>query len=374
MAQTASHSASVTLERILEVTQGQWVNADSIGKKPDQIRVEKASPLGASHPSSVAFFFSKEYQNEVLTAKCGILITAAPFWAGIQAHGLPMAKTTAVVVCTDPYLAMAKVSGLFGPHSSQKAGIHPSAVVDPEARVASSASIGAHVVVSAGAVIGERSVLLPGCFIGEGVLIGEDAMIYSNVSIYDGVQIGKRVRIHSNTTIGSDGFGYAPVLGSPSAAGGKPKPIGHQKIHHLGTVSIGDDVELGACVSIDRATFGETKIGNQAKLDNQVHIGHNAVVEEGAIICGGTCLAGGAKVQKFAYVGGLVGITNRVVVGEGAMIGALSLISKDVDAGATAVGNPQRDQKEHFKIHALLNRMLSDRKKDRSGAESRGAD
>ncbi|MBL7716855.1 MAG: UDP-3-O-(3-hydroxymyristoyl)glucosamine N-acyltransferase [Bdellovibrionales bacterium] len=368
MANSTSRAAPVTLTQILEVTQGKWVNSDLLGKKSDQIQVEKAAPLGTSSPTCVAFFFSKEYQNEVVTARCGILITAAPFWAGIQAHGLPMAKTTAVVVCADPYLAMAKVSGLFGRHGLAKPGIHPSAVADPTAQVASSASIGAHVVISAGAVIGERSVILPGCFIGEGAIIGEDAHLFSNVSIYDGVVIGKRVRIHSNTTVGSDGFGYAPIFGAPGADGGKPKPVGHQKIHHLGTVVIGDDVELGACVTIDRATFGETRIGNQAKLDNQVHIGHNAVVEEGAIICGGTCLAGGAVVRKFAYVGGLVGITNRVVVGEGAMIGAQSLISKDVEPGATAVGNPQRDQRDHFKVHALLNKMLSDRKKGASGS------
>ena len=167
-----------------------------------------------------------------------------------------------------------------------------------------------------------------------------------------------RVRIHAGSVIGADGFGYAPKREGSQV-------IGHVKIYHLGRVVIGDDVEIGANSCVDRSTFGETRIEKSAKLDNIVHIGHNALVEEGAVICGGTCLAGRASVGKFALVGGLTGIINDVHVGDGAQVAAMTLVSKDVLPGSTAVGNPQREYKQHFRAHAILNKLMTEREKQK---------
>lgn len=357
-----------SVDDICQWTGGRLVNADRLGGRVSSIGVLRPAPLGVSRPDECAFFFSKEYMDEVVSARCGVLVTAEPFYKGLVAHGHPLLDSCAIIVCSDPYLAMAKLSERFAPGLSTVAApagvrgagrVHQSASVSPEARIGAGVVIDAGCVVEAGAKVGDGTRLYPNCYLGPGAQIGSDCVLFPNVVIYEEVQVGDRVRIHANTTIGSDGFGYAPVRDAAD-----PKKVtAHQKIYHLGRVVIGDEVELGACVTIDRGTFGETRVDRMAKLDNQVHVGHNAHVEEGAVLCGGTCLAGGAIVGRFAYVGGLTGITNRVRVGEGAQVGALALVTKDVEPGRTAVGNPQREYKEHFRAHAALNRLLAERKR-----------
>jgi UDP-3-O-[3-hydroxymyristoyl] glucosamine N-acyltransferase len=209
-------------------------------------------------------------------------------------------------------------------------------------------------VVDEGSKIGDGSVLYPGVVIGPRVTVGEDSVFFPGVVIYENCEIGNRVRIHGNSVIGADGFGYAP---KKSAQGME----GHQKIYHLGRVVVGDDVEIGASSTVDRSTLGDTVIEKHAKIDNQVQIGHNAHVGEGAIICGGSALAGRARLGRYAVVGGLTGVTNAVTVGDGASVAALSLVTRDVAPGSTAVGNPQREYAEHFRAHAALNRLVSER-------------
>jgi UDP-3-O-[3-hydroxymyristoyl] glucosamine N-acyltransferase len=212
--------------------------------------------------------------------------------------------------------------------------------------------------VGAGTILGEGVVLYPHCTVGPDVRIGKGTVLFAGVVIYEGVQIGAQVRIHANTVVGSDGFGYAPIR-----ADLKSKEVtGHQKIYHLGTVVIGDHVEIGSSSTVDRGTFGATRIESHAKLDNQVHVGHNAFVGKGAILCGGICLAGGSIIEDFAYIGGLTGVANRVKIGKQANVAAMTLVTKDVKDGDVVVGNPQRPYREHFKVHALLNRMLENRK------------
>ncbi|CAM6054194.1 unnamed protein product [Sphagnum tenellum] len=179
--------------------------------------------------------------------------------------------------------------------------------------------------------------------------MGDSTVLFPRVTLYESTRVGSRVRIHAGAVLGSDGFGYSPKKDEISK-----QPLGHQKIYHLGCVHIEDDVEIGANSCIDRGTIGETRIGRYSKLDNLVHIGHNARLDEGAVICGGTCLAGNASVGRYAYVGGLSGIGNHVHVGDGAKVGALTMVTKDVANASSAVGNPQRDAKEHFRAHALL--------------------
>jgi UDP-3-O-[3-hydroxymyristoyl] glucosamine N-acyltransferase len=210
------------------------------------------------------------------------------------------------------------------------------------------------------AQIGAGTVLYAGCFIGPSVKIGKNSVLFPRVSVYEWTILGDRVRLHAGVVLGSDGFGYAPKIIDGQVRG-------HQKIFHLGRVVVGDDVEIGANSCVDRGTMGDTVIANNVKLDNLVHVGHNSQLDEGAVICGGTCLAGRASVGRYAYVGGLTGITNAVRVGDGAKVGALSLVTKDVPPGGTAVGNPQREHREHFKVHALLNKLSLENKHAKGG-------
>lgn len=356
---------SLTLAQILEVTGGRWVNRDSAHLDPEKLRVDGPSPLDAAKRSHVAFFFSKEFQSELPKADPAVLVTAPPFVEPLGKSGLPLWKTAAVVACDDPYLALALLSEKFGPSLTSNAHVpgqrgdgqvHPTAVLDPSAKIGSSVQISAHVVVEAGARIGDGVVLYPGVTIGRESAVGDDSVLFPRVTVYERCVIGKRARIHAGAVIGSDGFGFAPRF--------KDKmPVGHQKIYHLGRVVIGDDVEIGANTCIDRGTFGDTTLKNQVKLDNQVHIGHNAQLDEGAVVCGGTALAGSASLGKFAYIGGLTGITNKVHVGDGAKVGAVSLVSKDVPPGKAVVGNPAREYAEHFRAHAALNKLAGSRRK-----------
>lgn len=359
-----------TVEDLVQITGGRLVNGDALGAKRAEIRIGKPAALNQSKPDNIAYFFSKEYKDQLLSARPGVLITGEPFVLPLQQSGLPLWNEAAVIACADPYFAMALLSERLAIGASASAPdlarsrekkVHPRAVVHETAELGEGVEIGPNVVVEQGARIGARSKIMAGSTIGPGVVIGEECLVFPNVSIYEWVQIGNRVRIHSGAVIGADGFGYAPKLSGKEV-------IGQQKIYHLGRVVIGECVEIGANSCIDRGTIGDTVIEPHAKIDNQVQIAHNAHVGEGAIICGGTALAGRARVGRFAYIGGLTGITNAVEVGDGAKVGAVSLVTKNVAPGSTAVGNPQREHREHFKAHAVLSRLVSG-KKSKSKAE-----
>ncbi len=361
-----------SVAQIVEWTSGRLANAEALGPALALIGVTGPSPLPGSGPTDCAFFFSKGYQTELTGAAPGVLITGEPFVAPLAASGLPLWKKSAVVACRDPYLAMGILSEKFAREISSVAHlpgdlaartgpafVHPSAVVDPSAGLAEGVEVGPHCVVEAGVRIGRGTILYPRVYVGKDVGIGEACVFFPGVTLYEFTQIGDRVRIHAGSTLGSDGFGYAPRMEGD-------RPVGHQKIYHMGRVTVGDDVEIGANTMVDRATFGETSIGRGAKLDNHVHIGHNSTILEGAILCGGVCLAGGTFIGRFAYVGGMAGIGNKAALGDYAKVGAMSLVDKDVPIAGTSVGNPQRTHRDHFKAHAILNRMVAerDRKKE----------
>ena len=364
---TAAPIAGISAKEILGAIGGVIANPKAGGSRLESAQVQCPSALGDAGSDCVAFFFAPEYQNELRTARPAILVTAEPFVKPIEASGLPIWAETVIVVCRDPYWAMAKVSELFSERLStvahrsrpEKSTISPQATISSEAKIGNQVTIGAGVVVEAGAVVGDGATLYPGAYLGRGASLGSDSVLFPHAAIYERVQIGARVRIHANSVVGSDGFGYAAVRNGATVQD-------HQKIYHLGTVRIGDDVELGACVTIDRGTFADTVIGNRVKLDNQVHVGHNCRLDEGAIVCGGTCLAGGATVGRYAYVGGLSGVNNRVHIGDGAQVGALTIVTKDVAPGGQVLGNPGREPKEHFEVHAILNRLRRTAKKNRN--------
>lgn len=350
-----------TVAQILNWVDGRVANHSAVGLALEDVKVVEASPLGSAQPHQIAYFFSKSYQRELLTADPGILVTGEDFVAPLQAAGLPIWKNRVIIACKDPYLAMAVLSRKFAEfhfasHLHDPAPlVHSSAVIHPSAIIGKNVHISAHVVIEENAKIGEGSYLYPGCYVGARSIVGNRCILFSHVVLYEGTELGDEVRIHANSVIGADGFGYAPKRE------GK-RIVGHEKIFHFGKVVVGDEVEIGASSSIDRGTFGETRIGKYVKIDNQVQIGHNVTLDEGAIICGGTAMGGSASVGKYAYIGGNCGISNQVHVGDGAQVAAHTLVSKDVPNGTTVAGTPQRESREHFKVHALLNKLLMERK------------
>jgi UDP-3-O-[3-hydroxymyristoyl] glucosamine N-acyltransferase len=363
-----------TVSEIVAWSRGRIVNAAQVGDLPEKLRITQLQDLQGSTSEGVTFFFSREYQSDLLKASPGVLITGEPFVKPLEAAGLPLWKKSIVVACADPYLAMALVSAKFAEKCSSvahlsplKSGeIHPTAVVHPSSKLGRDVKIGPYCVIEEGAQIGDRTVLYPGCFIGAQVKIGEECVLFPRVTVYEQTEIGNRVRLHAGVVLGADGFGYAPVREGNQV-------MNHQKIYHLGHVVMGDDVEVGANSCIDRGTISNTVVEKKAKIDDLVMIGHNVQIGEGAIVCGKVGIAGSAVIGKFAYLGGLAGISNRVHVGDRASVGGCSLVAKDVPPGETVAGNPQRSFREHFKIHAMLNRLLAERADKRAQANRQGA-
>jgi UDP-3-O-[3-hydroxymyristoyl] glucosamine N-acyltransferase len=246
-----------------------------------------------------------------------------------------------------PDEAIARIAELFAPPPVRPApGVHPAAVVAPGARLGADVSIGPHCTIEPGAEIGDRTVLFAGCYVGHDSIVGPDGLFHSNVSVRERVRIGARAILHNGVVVGSDGFGY-----TADARGVRTK------IPQNGTVEIGDDVEIGANSTIDRARFGRTVIGNGVKIDNLVQIAHNVVIGDHAVIVAQVGISGSSVVEARAVLGGQVGVAGHLTIGEGAIIGAQSGISKNVAPGAFYFGSPAVPMEKFTRTHAHLMRL-----------------
>jgi UDP-3-O-[3-hydroxymyristoyl] glucosamine N-acyltransferase len=221
------------------------------------------------------------------------------------------------------------------------------AVIHYEARLGPEVSISPFVVIERKAVIGERTTIGPHCFIGAGARIGHSCRIYPNVVIRENCVVGDRAIIHSGAVVGSDGFGFST----------DKKTGQHRKIPQLGNVVIGDDVEIGSNVSIDRATIGSTVIGDGTKIDNLVQIAHNVRIGKRCLIVGQVGIAGSTQLGDQVILAAQSGVAGHLRVGEGAIIMGQSGIISDVEKGAILFGSPARPRKEAFKLLALYGRL-----------------
>lgn len=255
-------------------------------------------------------------------------------------------KTPQIIV-KDSRLALALLSHAFSHKPYIAEGIHATASIHERASLAKNVHIGANTVIGEGTTIASGTRIAANCVIAEQVEIGENCTVYPNVSVYAHSKLGARVMIHSGTIIGSDGFGYAT------------SQRGAVKIHHLGNVILEDDVEVGANSCIDRATFGATRIGARTKIDNLCQIGHNVTTGTDCIITGTVALAGSTTLGRGVMLGGGVGAVNHAHVGDGAQVGARSLITKDIPAGETWNGYPAEPYKKYVRKHYLLGKLES---------------
>jgi UDP-3-O-[3-hydroxymyristoyl] glucosamine N-acyltransferase len=262
------------------------------------------------------------------------------------------ARGHTVIRARQPKLAFARIVARFHPSSPPAPGIHPAAVVHPSAVLGTGVHVGAGAVINEGAEIGEGCVIEAACVIGAGARLGPGCRLYPRVTLYPGVTLGARVILHSGVIVGSDGFGYV-FDGSR-----------YEKFPQVGTVEIGDDTEIGANTTIDRAALGATKIGRGVKIDNLVQVAHNVTIGDHVVIAAQTGISGSTVIESYAVIGGQVGLGDHVRIESGARLGSQCgiLPHKTVRKGQTVWGTPARPLKEYLETLAVLSRLAKRRK------------
>ncbi len=308
--------------------------AQAVGGKllgdPDA-EVVSPAPLEEAGPQNLTFAFGKAWKGPL-----GVVITDK------EPEKL---EAKAVIVVSEPRLAMAKALSLFV-KESRKPGIHPTAIIHPKAEIEEGVSAGPWVFVGEGAKLGKGVVLEAGVFVGRGAEIGDDTYVGPWTYIHPGTKIGKRVRIGPGCVLGWDGFGYALTSEGPV------------KIPQLGRVVIEDDVELGACVTVDRATLGETRICRGAKLDNLVQVAHNVRIGPGSVIAAQSGIAGSSRLGAGVVLAGQVGVADHVEVADGVIITAKSGVAGDLrEPGIYSSGIPARPRLQFLKAVSLFYRL-----------------
>lgn len=247
------------------------------------------------------------------------------------------------LVVDNPHLAYIKVVDWLNPRVPASAGIHATAVVDPDSKVHAEASIGAHSVIGSGAVISAGCEIGPGCIVDKDVFVGEDTRLVANVTICHGVKIGKRGILHPGVVIGADGFGLGNNEGQ------------WVKVPQVGSVQIGNDVEIGANTTVDRGAIEDTIIDDGVKLDNQIQIGHNVHIGAHTAIAACTAIAGSARIGKYCAIGGAVGIVGHLEIADNVTITGMSHVSQAItEPGVYSSGTPLE---ENNKWHRNFVRM-----------------
>jgi UDP-3-O-[3-hydroxymyristoyl] glucosamine N-acyltransferase len=279
--------------------------------------------LGDAAPGDLSFLGNAKYKAEVPTTRASVVLLPADF------VGEPRPGQLFLLV-DNPSVALARVCARIEQELWPKAapGVHASAVVASDARVAQSATIGPLCVVEPGAVIGEHAHLQAQVFVGRNAVIGDESWLMPGVIIATECQLGKRVRVQPGAVVGSDGFGYEFVKGR------------HEKVPQVGVVVIGDDVEIGANSTLDRARFSRTTVGEGTKIDNLVQIGHNVVIGNHCLLCAQVGISGSTRLEDYVVLGGQVGVGGHITLHKGVKAGGQAGITADIAAGTFVNGTP----------------------------------
>lgn len=268
----------------------------------------------------------------ILHSKARELIATTAASCVVVPKDLKISSDKPLIKVDNPSTAFSRIIELMFPgRIPHPKGIHPTAVISKKASLAKGVSLGPYVVIEDGASIDENTAVYPFCYVGKNTKIGKNCIFYPNVTIREEVSIGNRVIIHSGTVVGSDGFGY------------DVQPNGtHVKIPQLGIVVIEDDVELGACVTVDRARFNKTVIGHGSKIDNMVQIAHNVILGPNCVIAAQSGISGSSVLGRNVILGGQVGVSDHVKIGDFVIAGAKTGIHKSYPTNTTLFGYPSK--------------------------------
>lgn len=290
--------------------------------------VNTFAKIEEGHPGAISFLANPKYTHYIYNTKSSIVLVRKDF---IPEHPI----STTLIKVDDPYATLAMlldlVSQLMNP---QPTGIEEPSFISPDVEVPEDCYIGTFAYIGKGVKLGKGVKIYPQVYIGNNVEIGDNSIIYPGVKIYHSCKIGDRCILHAGVVVGGDGFGFAPVSS------------GYNKIPQIGNVEIGNDVEIGANTTIDRATMGSTRIKNGVKLDNLIQVAHNVEIGSNTVMAAQVGIAGSTKVGGNCMIGGQVGFAGHINVGDNVQIGAQSGIPSNVKDNSRLMGYPATDVKD----------------------------
>jgi UDP-3-O-[3-hydroxymyristoyl] glucosamine N-acyltransferase len=297
-----------------------------------EIKVNTVAKIEEGHPGALSFLSNPKYEQYIYSTASSVVLVNKSF--------IPAGKIAATLIKVEnAYESFASLLRLVDQSRPRKKGLHPTAVIEPGAKVGNDVYIGAYAYIGDNVVIGDGCAIYPHVYIGDNTKVGSGCTLNPGVKVYHDCVIGQGCIIHAGSVIGSDGFGFAPQSENE-----------YMKIPQLGNVVIEDFVEIGANVTIDRATMGSTFIRHGVKLDNLIQIGHNVEVGENTVMAAQTGIAGSTKVGKNCMFGGQVGLAGHLKIANGTRIAAQSGVMSDVkEENATIVGAPAFDIKQFMK-------------------------
>lgn len=316
------------------------VKGEPAGEKDKMI--SGVAPFDSAEASQITFAGDRKFLKRIADTRAGAIIVPK----GFEAPGKNL------IGVDNPQLEFAKVVTLYHPMVQPPAGISDKSTLGSGVQTGDGVCIGAFATIGNRVTIGSGSIIQNGVFIGDDVQIGDDVVIHPNVTIMNGCRLGNRVTVHPGSVIGSDGYGFVPD-------GGR-----YHKIPQIGIVQIDDDVEIGACNTIDRATFGRTWVQRGVKTDNLVHIAHNVVIGEDSIIVAQVGIAGSTTVGHHAVLAGQAGISGHLTIGNHVTVGPMTGVGKSIpDGQVVSSGAPSMPHRTWLRVQRVIP-ALPDMKKE----------
>ncbi len=302
-------------------------------------RISGVGTLSAATASDLSFFANPRYRDALRGTGAGAVL--------LSEADVGDCPVTALV-CSNPYAMYARAATLLHPSREVRPGIHPSAVVDASAEISPAAEIGPGVVIGAASIVAENARLGPGTVLGEHCCVGADCLLHANVTLGDKVQLGERTIVHPGAVIGADGFGLAR------------EADGWFKVPQLGGVRIGNDVEIGACTTVDRGAIEDTVIEDGVKLDNQIQVAHNVRIGEHTVIAACSGISGSTVIGKRCVIAGMVGFVGHLEVADDVVVTGRSMVSRSLQRAGTYSGALAVDDAARWRKNSARFRKLDD--------------
>ncbi|PID37693.1 MAG: UDP-3-O-(3-hydroxymyristoyl)glucosamine N-acyltransferase [Pseudomonadales bacterium] len=318
-------------------------------------QITEVASLDKANSSSLTFLAKDKFVVQLANTQAGVVLVS-------KNHQQDVPKSTVALVVQSPYLAYASCSQLFDKliQPSNQPSIHPTAIIDDTAVIGENVTIGAYSIVGANTQIGKDSIIEHNVCIERDCQIGTNAVIKSNVVIAEQCQLGDNVRIHAGASIGSEGFGFAPMANSTGAdpAGAYSEKLGWERIAQLGRVIVGNNVRIGANTTVDRGAIDDTIIGDNVIIDNLVQIAHNVHIGAGSAIAANTGIAGSSKLGKRCIIGGAVGIAGHLQICDDVTVTGMSMVTKSINkSGSYSSGNAAMPSNEWRRAFVKLRQM-----------------